>query len=471
MGAVASLISQYSWGQDAPRGKRPNIVLIMADDLGYEGLACNGGTSYETPHFDAMAAGGMRFSHCYSQPICTPSRVKIMTGRSNARNYRDFGDLDPKEITFGHLMKQAGYKTCIAGKWQLAGDGTGSFPHSSGFDESCMWAYEEDIPEADREKYTFFGEKPKKTSRYWNPAIVKNGEYMPTTTEDYGPDIYSNFLMDFMERNKDEEFFVYYPMTLTHNPFVATPLSKDQSERAKTQGGTRFFGDMIQYTGVIVDRILRKLDELGLAENTLVIFTGDNGTYRGVVSRMGDRVVHGGKGLPVDAGVHVPMIAYWKGVIEPGAVCTNLIDFSDYLPTIAAVGNAELPTDRVLDGRSFLPQLKGEQGEGGNSVVVHYDKNPDDPDPQFYRVRFAYDGRYKLYLDGRMLDVPNDWTEEHPISEDAMTSEQKTARKKLQTALDTLPEWNPDNSSFKGEPSDSMKLFRSKHQRYRMRQK
>ena len=181
-------------------------------------------------------------------------------------------------------MKEAGYKTCIAGKWQLCGgdEHNGSFPKSSGFDESCMWAYHHDLPEGVRDKYTFFGEVPRKTSRFWNPAIVKNGEYVPTTTEDYGPDIYSGFLLDFVERNKDREFFAYYPMALTHNPFVATPNSTDQSVKAKTKSSNRFFGDMVQYTGVIVDRIIKKLHELGIAENTLVLFTCDNGTFRGI---------------------------------------------------------------------------------------------------------------------------------------------------------------------------------------------
>ncbi|NIA16708.1 MAG: sulfatase-like hydrolase/transferase, partial [Nitrospiraceae bacterium] len=363
-------------------------------------MACNGGTSYETPLLDKLAGKGMRFTHCYSQPICTPSRVKIMTGRSNARNYRSFGDLDPNEITFGHVMKAAGYKTCISGKWQLCGGNshTGSFPKSSGFDESCMWAYHHDLPEEVRDTYTFFGEKPRKTSRFWNPAIVRNGAYVPTTTDDYGPDIYAGFILDFIERNKDEEFFAYYPMTLTHNPFVATPHSKDRSDRAKKKSSSRFFRDMVQYTGVILDRIVEKLHALGIAENTLVLFTCDNGTYRAIQSKMGERVVQGGKGLPLDAGVHVPLLAYWPGTTEPGTVCTDLVDFSDFLPTLAELGAAARPTDRVLDGRSFLPQLRGEAGDPRECVVVHYDKDPKDTKPQFRRVRFAYDGRYKLYL-------------------------------------------------------------------------
>ncbi len=458
-------IAPRARAQASTAARRPNIVLIMADDMGYEAIACNGGTSYQTPMFDKLAAAGMRFTNCYSQPICTPSRVKIMTGRSNARNYRDFGDLDPHEITFGHVMKAAGYKTCIAGKWQLCGGPalTGSLPQSSGFDESCMWAYTNNIPEADRDKYTFFGTKPDKTSRYWNPAIVKNGAYVPTTTEDYGPDIYSGFILDFIERNKTNEFFAYYPMTLTHGPFLATPHSTDRSVLTKTKSSPEFFDDMIQYAGFLVDRIVKKLNELGIAENTLVLFTCDNGTARGLVSQMGDRMVVGGKGLTIDAGVHVPLIAYWPGVTRPGSVCTDLVDFSDFMPTLAEIGKGELPTDRVLDGHSFLPQLKGEKGEPRQAVVVHYDKNPPEVKPAFRRVRCAYDGRYKLYLDGRMFDVPNDWIEVKPIPVDAMSDAQMAAREKLQAALDLLPEWHPDNTSFQGEPDPEMKRYLAKY--------
>jgi arylsulfatase A len=442
----------------------PNVILIMADDLGQESIGCYGGTSHETPLLDKLASQGMRFTHCYSQPVCTPSRVKIMTGRSNARNYREFGDLDPQEITFGHVMKQAGYKTCIAGKWQLCGGKghEGSFPEPSGFDQSCMWAYDHDLPGDAAEKYTFFGKTPKKTSRYWNPAIVRNGEYVPTTTEDYGPDIYCQFILDFIEQNREDPFFVYYPMTLTHNPFVATPLSEDQSEQAKTKSSNRFFGDMVRYTGVLVDRINRKLDELSIAENTVVLFTTDNGNYRSLVTQMGERTVLGGKGLPVDAGVHAPLIAYWKETIEAGSVCHDLVDFSDFLPTLAEVVKADLPSGRTLDGRSFLPQLKGHVGNPRQGVVVHYDKNPSSRKPGFRRVRFAYDGRYKLYLDGRLYEVPADWTEAKPLATVDLSPEARAAREKLQGILDTMPKWEPDNSAFEGESDPPMEEYQRK---------
>ncbi len=449
--------------------ERPNVILIMADDLGYEGLACNGGTSYETPTFDRLAKQGMRFTHCYSQPICTPSRNKIMTGRSNARNYRKFGDLDPNEITFGTLMRDAGYRTAIAGKWQLTGSGglvhgDGTTPKKCGFEQSCMWAYERDVTSEQADAYfaNFPAGLKRKMSRFWYPGILQNEELRPTTIDDYGPDIYSQFLLDFIQQNKKEPFFVYYPMVLTHNPFVPTPDTPGLSDEIKFNSDGKYFGDMIRYSGKIVERFLNKLDELGLAENTLVIFTADNGTYRGLVSRMGDRIVIGGKALPLDAGVHVPMLAWWKGKISGGSVCNDLIEFSDFLPTIVEAGQAKLPTDRPIDGRSFLARLQGKPYTPRDSIFVHYDKSPDSDEPEFRRVRFAFNGRYKLYLDGQLFDVPNDFEEEHPLDLASASADVIAAREKLQSALDAMPPWNPDNSVFKGGPDEQTRERRQR---------
>ncbi len=456
--------------------RRPNVILIMADDLGYECLRSGGGTSYDSRLLDQMAAGGMRFTRCYSQPVCTPSRNKIMTGRSNARNYRAFGLLIPEGITFGNVMKQAGYKTCIAGKWQLTGGGPSSAVHGQGtsplrcgFDQSCMWAYKHDLPAG--VEHTGGWENPrKKTSRYWHPAIIENGRYRPTSIDDYGPDIYTQFILDFIEREKDEAFFAYFPMTLTHNPFLPTPHSKDLATADKFKSKDKYFGDMISYTGHCVNRILEKLDELGLADNTLVIFTADNGTNVRITSRMGDRVVPGAKALPIDAGCHEPMIAYWKGTIQPGTVCDDLIDFSDFLPTIAEVGAASLPTDRPIDGRSFLAQLNGRRGNPRASIFMHYDKDPLHARPRFRRIRFAFDGRYKLYQDGRMFDVADDIDEERPLDTGALSAEPQAARAKLQRVLESMPPWKPDNSVFGDGPDEPTKSRLKKLQRARAEQ-
>jgi len=145
------------------KDKKTNIILIMADDLGYEGLSCNGSLSYKTPNLDKLANSGIRFTNCYSTPLCTTSRVQLMTGMYNHRNYTEFGTMPPDQITFAHLLKEAGYSTCVAGKWQLVGHfkgtgyrGKGTYPEENGFEEYCLW-------QLDR-----FG------SRYWEPLLNTN---------------------------------------------------------------------------------------------------------------------------------------------------------------------------------------------------------------------------------------------------------------------------------------------------------
>jgi arylsulfatase A len=200
--------------------KKTNVILIMADDIGYECYGAYGGTSYKTPVLDRMARQGMRFDHAYSNPVCTPSRVKIMTGLSNVRNYASFSVLKKTEKTIGHMMQDAGYKTAIAGKWQLYGAEhyedaireKGSLPKNMGFDRHCLW------------------QVYKSGSRFWGPSITIDGQVKKFGDDVYGPDVYSQFLIDRMAEYKDEPFFLYYPMALVHDPFVPTPDSARQRQ-------------------------------------------------------------------------------------------------------------------------------------------------------------------------------------------------------------------------------------------------
>jgi arylsulfatase A len=258
---------------------RPNVVLILADDLGYECLGANGGTSYRTPHLDRLAVEGVRFERCYAQPLCTPSRVQLMTGHYNVRNYIDFGGMDPSLRTFGNVFQEAGYATAIIGKWQLGRDV--GLPQKFGFDESYLWQH------------------MRRPSRYANPGLELNGVEKDWTNGEYGPDLLNEFALDFIRRKKDGPFFVYYPMTLTHAPYSATPDSEDWRPRARRERRNRspqHFADMVAYMDKLIGKLLAHLDTLGLRENTLVIFVGDNGTGAGTESRVGDRVVIGDKG-------------------------------------------------------------------------------------------------------------------------------------------------------------------------------
>jgi arylsulfatase A len=357
--------------------RRPNVVLIMADDLGYETIGADGGTSYQTPVLDRLAAGGARFTHCYAQPLCTPTRVQLLTGQSNVRNYIHFGEMNPSSLTFGNLFQQAGYATCIVGKWQLGHDR--DLPGKFGFDESCLWQHTRRPP------------------RYANPGLEINGVARDFTHGEYGPDLVNRHALDFIDRKKNTPFLLYYPMILTHAPYQPTPDSAAWDPQARGERVNRrpeHFADMVAYMDKLIGRLIAKLDALGLREDTLVIFLGDNGTGRGIRSRMGDRVVVGGKGKTTASGMHVPLIVNWPGRIVAGKVISGLVDTTDFLPTMCEAAGVKLPDGRVWDGRSFLPQLLGRTGSPREWIYSWY--SPRQGQDRSVR-EFAFNQRYKLY--------------------------------------------------------------------------
>ena len=200
-----------------------------------------------------------------------------------------------------------------------------------------------------------------------------NGKEVDYKNGEYGPDIVTDYANDFMTRHakKDKPFFLYYPMMLPHWPFEPTPDSAewnpkarqgDKGEKSGKGVDNKFFADMVTYTDKMVGKVVSKLDELGIRKNTLVLFIGDNGTFTGITSMMGNVAVKGGKGKTIDAGTHVPMIASWPGVV-PSGKCQDLVDFSDFLPTIVEIAGATLPKDIQFDGQSFAPQLRDQPME------------------------------------------------------------------------------------------------------------
>lgn len=401
---------------------RPNIVLIMADDFGYECLACNGGTSYETPNFDALARSGMRFEHFYSTPLCTPTRVQIMTGKFTHRNYVAFGILDPKEKTFAHMLQEAGYTTCVAGKWQLypstpdrKKNWTGTYPTEAGFNEFCLWQVSE------------------VGNRYADPLLQINSREPQEYKGEYGPDICTDYILDFIERNSQQPFLVYYPMILTHDPFLPTPDSDEWADGDRHKRDDKYFGDMVSYADKLVGRIVSKLEKLGLRENTLIMFLGDNGSPRQITSKMGDREILGRKSYTVDAGMHVPLIASWTSTIPAGSVNTDLVDCSDILPTFAEVCGASVPEPGAIDGRSFSPQLHGKKGNPREWIFCHYK-----PRPKNDLLRFAFDKKFKLYHDDRFYHYTEDLSEEYSISNGQGTPEAEQAREKLANVLKSM---------------------------------
>jgi arylsulfatase A len=408
----------------ASNGGKPNIVLFMADDFGYECLSCNGSKDYRTPQIDKLAAEGIRFEHCYAHPVCTPSRNAIMTGRYNHRNYQLFGYLDPQEVTFANLLREAGYETAIVGKWQLSGDA--ETVRDFGFDRHCLWNMRPyKVDETGRQ----LSEPEDARNRYWAPVLFIDGEWKIFGEDTYGPDVCRDFATTFITANKDRPFFLYYPMILTHSPFEPTPDSENR-EGTDQQN----FRDMVAYTDKVVGQVIEHLEDLGLRENTLILFTGDNGTDKDIVTETEWGTVQGGKADMTDAGTRVPLIANWPGNIPGGRVSQELIDFTDFLPTLVEVGGASLPQNRALDGFSFLSHLKG-SSEGPRSwVFCHYWGNRGRT-PEGAR-EFARDRRWKLYGDGNLFDIQADPPEKNPVPHES--EEAKQVLEKLQAAFATV---------------------------------
>ena len=408
---------------------RPNVVLLLVDDLGYEALGAYGGVSYETPALDRLAASGVRFTHAYATPLCAPSRLQFMTGRYTHRNYTEWGVLPKGEITFGNVLRDAGYATYVAGKWQLWGhtliwdpEGPccpqqGQTPGEAGFDEYLLW---------------YLGTKG---SRYADPVLTGTGEEAETHAGAYGPDLLADFVVDAIEgqvaARPEQPFLVYYSLVLTHAPFVPTPDSSGwQGDRHAKDPA--WFPDMVAYVDKIVGRILDVLEAQGVRDETLVLLTGDNGTPLGIVSELADGTrVPGEKSRPTDGGTRVPLLASWPGTIQAGRVSDALVDFTDFLPSLAEVAGAAVPDDRVVDGKSFVPVLTG-AGQGVREWVFT-DFRP--RFPGIPEVTYIRDRRFKLYGDGRYFDIETDVAEAAPLDIEALAGPAAQAHGALRQAL------------------------------------
>jgi arylsulfatase A len=398
---------------------RPNVVLILADDVGCEVLGAYGGTSYKTPHLDALARSGMRFRHAYSMPVCHPTRVTLLTGRYPFRLENPRWGSFPKgeeKRTLAHVMKDAGYATAVAGKWQLALLGKDlEQPHRMGFDEYALFGWHEG-------------------PRYYRPLIWQNGKKRAGVEDRYGPEVYCDFLIDFIGRNKDRPFFAYYSMALCHD------VTDDLKEPVPYGPHGRYdsYKEMAEAMDVQVGRLVAALDRMKLRDNTLILFTGDNGTARGSIIRVKDgkyirdpvfsmidgKRVRGGKGSLTDGGTNVPLLASWKGTIAPGQVVDDLVDFSDFLPTLAELGGGRAPKGVKLDGVSFAPRLLGKKATGRQVAYAEQGKR--------WWVRSQ---RWKLYDDGRLFDLKADPQEKKPVPVAGQSKETAAARAELRKAL------------------------------------
>ena len=419
---------------------QPNVVLIMADDMGYEALSVNGSESCKTPNLDKLANGGIRFTNCFANPLCTPSRAKIMTGQYNVRNYVKFGLLDRGQTTFAHQLKAAGYTTCIAGKWQLGKEKDA--PQHFGFDRSCLWQHtrtgrsKQDGKNYDR--------------RFVNPMLEINGEEKEYLDGEYAPKLCTDFICNCIDQNKTSPFLVYYPMILTHCPFDPTPDSSDWDPKrlgSTTYKGDlndpqRHFRDMAAYADKMVGQIVKQLDESGVRDNTLIIFTGDNGTDKPIITPWNGTKVVGGKGTMTDMGTRVPMIASWpNGISDSGRVADDLIEFVDVMPTLCEVTGAELPGDYPGDGQSIASIMEKEASSRVKDwIYIWYRGNVMVRDKRYSLVAKT-DGtnatltRYQGPFDGKKLSDSELTEQERMIKNQFASTLSKLAKTRL-TSVD-----------------------------------
>ena len=425
---------------------KPNIILIMADDFGYECVAANGGQSYRTPNLDKLAAQGVRFEECHVQPLCTPTRVQLMTGLFNVRNYYNFGTLPRTETTFAHLVKRAGYATGICGKWQLGREPDS--PRHFGFDESCLWQHTRRPP------------------RYANPGLEYDGVEKDFADGQYGPDLVHDFALEFIARHKAGPFFLYYPMILTHDPFQPTPDSPNWDPKTTGETASRdlkHFAKMTAYMDKLIGKLDARLAELGIRENTLLLFVGDNGTHSSVTSRFRDADYRGGKGTTTRHGTHVPLIASWPAAIRSGRVNRDLVSSVDFLPTICEAAGVAAPAG--TDGVSFLLQLRGEAGKPREWLYSWYSPRQR---LDLAVVEYACDAHYKLYRDGRLFDLAADPFENQPLTAAQLEGSTAAAAKRLQAVLDRFQNVRPAEldrtvqQSMKDVPAAKAKKKRSR---------
>jgi len=403
---------------------KPNIIFILADDLGFETLGAYGAVEYQglgkvrTPNLDALAQQGMRFDKCFATPVCSPARSEIMTGKYNFRTgFIDIAgrsgavsSLDSKaHPTVAAALRAAGYATAVAGKWHLG-------PPDSMKDIPKSALTDTDYPH------------PRECG--FERQCVMGGAHLELygdpKTQSYTPAIMQDWCLRFLDSRKDspQPFFLYYASPIPHFPVLPTPLNPAGSP-GKKKNNLANFPFLIEYLDRQVGEIMRKLDELGMRDNTLVMFSGDNGTDTVATVMRDGRVIKGGKHSLEDVGSHVPLLASWPGVIAPGSVYQGLVDFTDMMPTWLELAGTAAPGG--LDGVSFAPQLRGQPGKPREWVHS-----------LFVNKYFVRNAKWKLRENGDLYDVSDAPYAEIRVPEDNDTPESKAARQRLHAIMTQL---------------------------------
>jgi arylsulfatase A len=330
----------------------PNIVFIFTDDLGYGDLSCFGAPDIQTPNIDRIAEEGIKFTSFLSaSPVCSPSRAGLLTGRMpqrlgiNAVFFPEsFTGMDPEEITFAEILKQKGYQTAIVGKWHL-GHMPQFLPLNQGFDKYYGIPYSNDMASV---------------------VYLKGNEVDSMQVDQrFTTRTYTQKSLDFIDQASDGPFLLYLAHNMPHVPIYASPEFEGSSQRG-------LYGDVIQEIDWSVGEILKKLEEKGLMENTLIVFSSDNGPWLVMEDHGGSaHPLREGKQYTFEGGVRVPTVAMWKGKIEPGQVYEDLATQMDWFPTFCAMVSADLPKDRIIDGKD-LSKVLFENGKREGNQFLYY---------------------------------------------------------------------------------------------------
>ena len=407
--------------------KSPNFIIIFTDDQGFEDIGCFGSPKIKTPHLDKLAAEGRKFTSFYSaNSVCSPSRASLLTGCYPVRvsipgvlfPRHEIG-LNPDEITIADLLKSKGYATSCIGKWHI-GHKPKFLPTRQGFDSYYGIPYSNDMtidPEANlaadiklREGFTLErirSEKPKKdfVPLMRNEEVIEYPCDQTTLTKRYTEEA-----VKFIEENKNKPFFLYLPHTMPHIPLFASEKFKGKSERG-------LYGDTIEEIDWSVGEIMKALRDNNLDENTLVIYTSDNGPWKLKGGRGGSaHPLRGFKFQTYEGGMRVPCIMYWKGKVPAGSSCDEIAATIDLLPTIARLSGAELPNDRAIDGKDIWPLIAGKKGaQTPHEIYFFYKGN---------KLESARQGKWKLRRSGKksqpveLYDLASDISESKNLAKE-----------------------------------------------------
>lgn len=378
------LLAIVAFKSESVRGEstsdRPNFVIIFADDQGYGDLGCFGSTKIKTPNIDRIAKEGRRFTNfMVASPVCTPSRAALLTGcypkRVGLHQHVLFPNstkgLNPDEVTIADHLKTLGYATACFGKWHL-GHYPETLPRQQGFDTYLGIPYSNDMNHPDNKG------KPRIPSddlwrdqetavTHWNTPLVENEEIVELPVDQRTVTRrYTDRAIEFITENKEKPFFLYLPHSMPHIPLYVPEDAYDPDPQ-------NAYTCVIQHIDAEVGRLMETIRELGLSENTYVIYTSDNGPWLQFKNHGGSAgPLRAGKGTTFEGGQRVPCVMWGPGRIPAGTTCDQLMGTIDILPTIAALTNSTLSTDRIIDGMDLSHLLLGSEGEKSREEFVHY---------------------------------------------------------------------------------------------------